>query len=689
MRQRCQKPVTGIILAGFTLWSAQSQAASSTWNVDANGNWSLAGNWLGSVIPNGVGEIASFNFNYTNNRTITLDTPVTLGGIHIGDSLGANLLTFAGGSALTLDATAGNTFINKYNSTTDTWQAPLVLNDHLNANIFAGLLDVNGAANAQVAITSTASDLIKNGTGTLRLNLDATNFAGRVVTNYGTLNIGGANSATPAALGSNTGADGILLRGAGIAGQTILSLNNNGGASNSTITYTGNNDVTVAGATTLNVDRNYIGGANSGNTIVLDQLNFGGGILGVTGGNGYALRFNGAITLTGQTNVFSPSSATLTLGGVIDDGANTRALIKEGGARLVLDNAANTYGGVTVVKEGFLQLTANAVTGTGRTYVNGGVLSLLNTQQAGGATLQGGLELVSQIGTSRAILPVIGNLGYAIDSGNILSVNVPIYGMAVGVDGNISSTIDLSFVGSGGSDSNRVSVMNVGGDRTYTGTILPSQDSMIRVHTNTGTFIISGANSLGGATPSGATGLIVGLAYANPLLFSGGPAITLGTGGTVSVRNNNVLTGPVTVNRGVTLNVNGAGLTTPIGTGVVTLLGGTLATDGTNDVKLGNTDFRLYGGSTMLLDNNAVTVANTDRRLLATSDIDLTSSTLRMIGDGSVAITSAQTVNSIDYQGGNTISVDTDIATAATRLAVLTTGTLNRVGRGTLNLRNT
>ena len=81
-------------------------------------------------------------------------------------------------------------------------------------------------------------------------------------------------------------------------------------------------------------------------------------------------------TLVGQTNVFAPSSATLTLGGVITDGANSRALIKEGGSRLVIANAANTYDGVTAIKDGFLTINAGAKMGTGKVFVNGGVLSL-------------------------------------------------------------------------------------------------------------------------------------------------------------------------------------------------------------------------------------------------------------------------------------------------------------------------
>lgn len=666
-------------MATLVLWNTQAQGVTGFWNVDAAGNWTTAASWVGGVVPNDVGDIANFNFNLTANRTVTLNAPITLGGLIVGDTLGTSVYTFAGSNALTFDAAAGNAFIEKYNGTTDVWQAPLVLSDSLNANIFAGTLDVNGASNAVVPVTG-SSDIIKSGTGSLRLNLDASNFSGNFVVNYGTLNIGGANSNSAANLGNGTG--GIILNGAGVASHAIFSLNNNGGGSNGTITYAGNNDVILQGGATINVDRNYIGATNSGNTIILDNLQMNGGILGVTGANSYSLRFNGVTTLAGQTNVFSPTTATLTLAGDIVDGANSRALIKEGSGRLVVASATNAYDGVTAVRDGFLQIAAGAVLGAGKTFVNGGVLSLVNSTQTGSATLLGGLDLVSQIGTSRAILPVLGNTGFTIDSSNPLSFRVPIYGMVLGIDGNYTNNIDISQVGSG--DSARVSLANVGGDRTYGGVLTPASDSVIRLHSAANTFIINGVNSLGGGNP---TDLVVGLAYANPLVFSA-VNITQGNGGTVSIRNNNAnMNGTITVNRGVTLNINGATVTSPLGTGVVTALGGIISTDNATAAQFANTDFRLYGGSTLLLDNRAVTAASTDRRLLPTTDIRSVSSTLQFAADGAAASgVQAQTIDTYTYSGGNFISIGRDGTTAGTRADLTISGGLVRDGKGTIVL---
>ena len=671
----------GLALAIPALWDAGASSITGHWIFDGAGAWTAPSNWLGGV-PNAMDDIADFTFNISAARTVTLDTPITLGGLILGDALGAQGFTFAGSNALTFAASSGNAFVNKYNSATDVWQAPLTLNSSLHANISAGTLDVNGAGNTQVLLASAGAGLVKNGSGALRLNIDSSAYQGDWVVNLGTLNVGGANNDSATSLG--TGAGDILLNGAGSAGLAVFSLNNNGSGSGGEITYAGSHRVVLQGAATINVDRNFINGANANNTIVLGDLTMNGGILGVTGANGYALRFNGVTSLAGDTNVFSPTTAALTLGGAITDGANSRALIKESSGRLVIASSANSYDGATVVKDGFLQLAAGANLGTGAVFVNGGALSLADASQTGAATMPGGLNLVAQIGTSRAVLPVIGNTDFAIDSGNPLNLPVPIFGMVLGIDADAASDIDLSQVGGAGSA--RVSMANIGGvDRTYSGTLSPAIDNTIRLHSAANSLILSADGALGGASSS--ADLIIGLAYANPLVLAG-VTITQGNTGTVSVRADNATTlGTVTVNRGVTLNINGA-ITTPIGNGVVTALGGTISTDNTSAAQFGNTDFRLFGGSTLLLDNSAVTTANADRRLQNATNVTLTSSTLRMIGDGGAVTTSTQGVVSIGYSGGSTISVDTD-GTAAGRLTTLATGELARgITRGTLNIRN-
>lgn len=656
-------------------------------------NWTLPANW-GSGVPNAIGDIGIFGSNLTANQVVTMDAPITLGGLTVGDSLGTNTFTFAaaGGNPLTFEVASGSASIDKYNSTTDVFQAPLVLNSNLKANIFSGIFSVNNAG-AQVPYTGTG-DTIKNGAGALELNIDAVSgagYTGNFALNLGTLRFGGANNLAPTSLGMGSG--GIILNGTGNAALAVLELRNNGGGSNGVITYGGNNDVMLQGGATINVNSNFVGGANTGNTVVLDNLTANGGILAVTSANSYSLRFAGAISLVGDTTVFSVGNnstfnlVNLDLAGVINDGPNNRALIKEGTGRMLVSNAtasSNDYQGVTAIKDGILQVASGAELGSGAVIVNGGAIGLVSAGQVtDGTTMIGGLTLVSQVGTSRASLGAVVNTGFVIDGANPLGINVPIFGAALEVD-TIANSIDMSQVG--GAGNTRVYLGNrIGADSTYTGAITAATDATIRLTSGSNTLVLSTANQLGGAASTDA--LIVGVDQSNPLVFAG-VNLTHGNGGTVSVRANNAATlGAVTVNRGVTLNINGTGLLTPVGAGVVTALGGTISTDATTNAQFGNTDFRLFGGSTLLLDNSAVTTANADRRLLNTTAIDLTSSTLRLLGDGGAATVSTQTVDSLDYAGGSTISVDTDGAVAG-RLTTLTAGSLNRVGRATLNIRN-
>ncbi|MGC3968297.1 MAG: hypothetical protein QM775_13270 [Pirellulales bacterium] len=367
-----------------------------------------------------------------------------------------------------------------------------------------------------------------------------------------------------------------------------------------------------------------------------------------------------------------------------------------------MTSALNTYDGVTAIRAGVLELTSGAKLGSSAVFVNGGALSIVSASQLGVGTLPGGLNLVGQLGTSVYSLPVVANNNFVIDASNPLNLNVPISGMILGVDGTtgtastISADIDLSQISGGG---NRVWLGNViGFDRTYTGQLRPAADGNWRVTSGSNNLII-GVAGVGGFTGGGVNSLLIaGLDHANAAVFAGS-AITNATSGTVSVRSNNNSVSGVVVNRGVTLNINSTGMATgtmlsPLGSGDVVSLGGTISTDNTSDAQFGNTNFMLFGGATLLLDNAGVTTDNTNRRLQSSSSVMLASSTLRLQGDGGAAVKSIQQLTQISYAGGSTISIDTD-GTTANRTTVLNpTGfggavqPFVRLGRGTVNFRN-
>jgi autotransporter-associated beta strand protein len=61
--------------------------ASSSWIVDAVGGWTSGINWAANTYPDGVGQIATFSYNLTAGRKVTLDGGVTLGGIVFNDTV--------------------------------------------------------------------------------------------------------------------------------------------------------------------------------------------------------------------------------------------------------------------------------------------------------------------------------------------------------------------------------------------------------------------------------------------------------------------------------------------------------------------------------------------------------------------------------------------------------------------------
>src|ERR1035437_5963412 len=96
-----------LTVALFLGASVLAHAASGSWSVDTNGNWSDPTKWIGGTVADGAGNTATFNVNITANRTTTLDSARTMGGLVFGNSgsyIGtAQSWTIGGSSTLTLD----------------------------------------------------------------------------------------------------------------------------------------------------------------------------------------------------------------------------------------------------------------------------------------------------------------------------------------------------------------------------------------------------------------------------------------------------------------------------------------------------------------------------------------------------------------------------------------------------------
>ena len=138
----------------FTLASAiaamlvtqSAHAAAGTWNVDANGLWSLNTNWLNSIIADGSGFTANFTNDITADRTVSLDSARTLTNLVFGDSATAT----AGSWILDNNGNAANTLTG------------------------LGTITVNALGTGKTATISAviagSAPITKSGTGTLVLS---------------------------------------------------------------------------------------------------------------------------------------------------------------------------------------------------------------------------------------------------------------------------------------------------------------------------------------------------------------------------------------------------------------------------------------------------------------------------------------------------------------------------------------
>src|SRR5688572_14138793 len=72
---------SGLVFVG----TDAAKAASSTYNVNANGNWSTTGNWTGSTPADGADFTATFAADINLGRTVSLDSDRTIGGLTFQD----------------------------------------------------------------------------------------------------------------------------------------------------------------------------------------------------------------------------------------------------------------------------------------------------------------------------------------------------------------------------------------------------------------------------------------------------------------------------------------------------------------------------------------------------------------------------------------------------------------------------
>jgi fibronectin-binding autotransporter adhesin len=395
---------------------------SSSWNVDADGNWTTGSNWLSGTNAAGNGNTGTFANDITATRTVTLDANRALGTVVFGDadpSTAASWIIAQGGtSTLSMNNNAGNDATITVNAlgtgATATISAPLGANVANTPTIIkdgVGTLVLSNAANpftANLAITAgtlqVGADRNLGGTGsgftanritisngaTLATTAAFTMNANRGITigtGGGTLNLSGGALTYPARFTgagqtlTTTGSAGLILNnGTGIASDVnwdftgsntrifFASTNALGSGSvlvrdNVRLVSTGASTGTVGNAITLSD-----GGGLTARTaaVTFNNVAFpstGTVILNKDDQQTFGLTVSSGASLTGDLTIDTSQQSTNPVGDVTLSGVfsgSSGAIIKAGtgASGKVILDGANTYGGNTTINTGTLALGA-------------------------------------------------------------------------------------------------------------------------------------------------------------------------------------------------------------------------------------------------------------------------------------------------------------------------------------------
>ncbi|MBW3543735.1 MAG: autotransporter-associated beta strand repeat-containing protein, partial [Planctomycetes bacterium] len=346
---------------------AAASAVDSTWNLNANGNWSVAGNWSAGV-PNAVGDTARFLNVTTANRIVTQNVSgLTLGALVFNDD---NNYSISGSTSITLDSTVGESLITVLNTLGNGAHAinvPLVLNDPLQIDhSSSGTFTTSGAISGSFGLEKAGS-----GTYTM-IGSNPNTYTGTTTVSGGVLNLNkpvtNATIVGGLVIGDGSGTDTVrLLANAQIADGVAITINSSG---------------------VLDVN---------GRSEIFGGLNLTGGSVVGTGSSFASI--SGAITSNAHSSPALISLNTFSLGGL-----SRTFTVADGSAPIDLDISSTITGAASgYVKAGLgtLRLSgASATVGSGAVTVNEGTLLLGKTVTNG--AIQGLLSIGDGTGGANA-----------------------------------------------------------------------------------------------------------------------------------------------------------------------------------------------------------------------------------------------------------------------------------------------
>jgi autotransporter-associated beta strand protein len=308
-----------------------------TWISGFGGSWSSGFAWSNNVVANGTGVTADFStLTLSADLVVTLDNSPTVGRMLFGDAGSTyNTVVQAGGGTLTLDAGANQPVVTVLNGT-NTISAPL-----------AG-----------------SSGFVKNGPGTLSLEVDNA-YTGGTVVNAGTLLLSGTTSqyskVGPGTLTVNTnslltvGANDMLGNGSVGITPSLLEVNR------------GTIDANTRNLSFLNLAMTGGTLTNSGTWYSYGDVTVNASALGATiNGGAFVLR-----------NHYNDTVFNVAAGGSGSDLTLNSALVWNGGA--------TSFTGMIKTGNGVMTLAATNNTGLTSMIVSNGTLQVNGTVAAGAA----------------------------------------------------------------------------------------------------------------------------------------------------------------------------------------------------------------------------------------------------------------------------------------------------------------
>ena len=592
-----------------------------------SGTWDTDGNWLAEYYPDNALARAVFTESGLGSDVTTsggTDIAFDVNRVTFRDS-GANDVTVDSGGAYTLtfnDDGVADPRIQVDSSATGTsiLGSAIVLTDNLDVqHNGSGNLTLSGV----ISETGGSRTVTKEGSGTLELS------AGNTYTGTTTISAGILEASNDSSLGTIAG-------GTTVANGATLALSNNADIAAEALTISGN------------------GVSNRGALRLLSGTSTYDGDITLAANARVRAEASTDLTLSGDINLsnrrlllVSRANADIELSGVISATGTGTDLVKGGGGKATISGTSpNTFGGLTAINAGTLELnkTAGVTALGGNVRVGSGsgggsdTLKLLASDQiANGNTFEVRSTGLFDLNEERE---TIGSLrgdagGQIVLGGTGTSV--------LTVTQTANQTYSGIITGTGSLVKNGANTLTLDGVNTFTGgttidagtlqvdngSAIADTASVSLANTAGAVFVLlasetigdlSGGGSTGGNVDVNATTLTTGTAagstYAGSITGSGN-LIKQGSG-TMELQGTNAFTGTTTISNGV-LRLDNSGGNALDATTTVTISGGSLLFDRPNQV-VDTADLVLAGGT---FNSAGFSETMDNLTLTATSTIDL------------------------------------------------------------------